>query len=677
MRLGVVFGAVVALTSAAPVAGSAVPPSAAATAASVNAVPATPQLAQTAYVKASNTDSIDTFGWSVAIDGDTMVVGAPSEDGSGIGVNPVSNNSALNAGAAYVFQRSGGVWAQTAYLKASNTDGNDRFGEAVAIDGDTIVVGAPEEQSNGSSQADDSADNAGAIYVFVRSAGVWAQQAYLKANDIDVDDKFGGAVAIDGDTIVAGARNDDGAAEDVAQAGAAYVYFRTGTTWGSQATLRASVPDVFDEFGISVGISGDTIVVGMPRDDSNATTINGDQSNNSATDAGAAHVFQRSGAAWTPQAYLKPTNTGAGDQFGATVGISGDSVIVGAQFEDGGSKGVDGDGSSNTVTDSGAAYVFHRVTGTWSQQAYIKSSNSQNNDRVGTAVAISGDRAIVGAFGEDANTTGVNVYGNNNNLADPGAAYVFRRASGTWSQTEYVKSSSSDSNDQFGFSVAADADEFLVGARFESSNAVGVNGDHDNDSAANAGAAYAYGSPCASAPFSDVGTGHTFCAEIEWMKQARISTGFGDGTYKPGDAVTRQAMSAFLARLKAASLTNCVSPPFPDVPTSHPFCKEIEWMKDNGISTGFGDGTYKPGDNVTRQAMSAFLARMRLNQAGLPLCVSPPFPDVPTSHPFCKEIKWMKDNGISTGFGDGLYHPDDDVTRQAMSAFLYRVVPLI
>jgi hypothetical protein len=113
------------------------------------------------------------------------------------------------------------------------------------------------------------------------------------------------------------------------------------------------------------------------------------------------------------------------------------------------------------------------------------------------------------------------------------------------------------------------------------------------------------------------------------------------------------------------------------VPATHPFCEEIKWMKDAGISTGFEDGTYRPGMAVTRAAMSAFMARLAEVAGSLPACTSAPFTDIAVSHPFCEEIKWMKDAGISTGFGDGTYRPSQAVTRQAMSAFMYRLGALL
>ncbi|MEO6350442.1 MAG: S-layer homology domain-containing protein, partial [Candidatus Limnocylindrales bacterium] len=180
---------------------------------------------------------------------------------------------------------------------------------------------------------------------------------------------------------------------------------------------------------------------------------------------------------------------------------------------------------------------------------------------------------------------------------------------------------------------------------------------------------------CTVPPFPDVPTTHPFCGEITWMKDNGITTGYADGNFKPSLPVLRQAMAAFLARAADAVLSPCDDPPFPDVPTTHPFCREIQWIRDNGISTGFGDGTYRPQTAVTRQAMAAFMAR--LATATLTDCSTPPFTDVPTNHPFCREIKWMKDTGISTGFGDGTYRPATDVTRQAMSAFILRLSVLL
>jgi serine protease AprX len=180
---------------------------------------------------------------------------------------------------------------------------------------------------------------------------------------------------------------------------------------------------------------------------------------------------------------------------------------------------------------------------------------------------------------------------------------------------------------------------------------------------------------CTVEPFTDVPIDHPFCAEISWMKVNGISTGYADGTFRPEASVTRMAMSAFLARVAGATPAACTSPPFSDVPIDHPFCPEINWMKTEGISTGYADGTFRPEASVTRMAMSAFLAR--LADANPPACTSPPFSDVAIDHPFCKEINWMKVNAISEGFPDGTYRPEANVTRMAMAAFLYRTSLLL
>ncbi|MEO6349374.1 MAG: proprotein convertase P-domain-containing protein [Candidatus Limnocylindrales bacterium] len=181
--------------------------------------------------------------------------------------------------------------------------------------------------------------------------------------------------------------------------------------------------------------------------------------------------------------------------------------------------------------------------------------------------------------------------------------------------------------------------------------------------------------PCATSPFTDVPVLHPFCGEIKWMKEAGVSTGFDDNTYRPALVVSRQAMAAFIARLADATTSGCGEAPFTDVAITHPFCPEIAWMKAAGMTNGFADGTYRPGTAVSRQSMSAFMAR--LAGADLTACSSAPFSDVAITHPFCPEIAWMKAAGISTGFGDGTYRPASDVTRQAMSAFMSRVGDLL
>jgi FG-GAP repeat len=476
---------------------------------------------QQAYLKASNTNASDWFGFSVAISGDTVVVGALGEDSAATGVNGnQADNSKTASGAAYVFVRSGTGWSQQAYLKASNTDGSDWFGRSVAISGDTVVVGSQFEDSaatgvNGN-QADNSASQAGAVYVFVRSGASWSQQAYLKASNTNSGDQFGASVTISGDTVVVGARFEASAATGVngnqadnsaSQAGAVYVFVRSGVIWSQQAYLKASNPNEQDYFGHPVAIFEDTVVVGAYGEDSAATGVNGDQASNSASGAGAAYVFVRSGAIWSQQAYLKASNTNAFDEFGWQVATVGDTVVVGASLEDSSATGVDGNQADNSAQDAGAAYVFVRNGGIWSQQAYLKASNTNAQDAFGVSLAISGDTVVVGAIREDSAATGVNGDQADNRALEAGAAYVFVRSGASWGQQAYLKASNTNTGDGFGDSVAIAVDSVVVGARLEASAATGVNGTQADNSAGNAGAAYVFDLDLPPDPWTDLVSG--------------------------------------------------------------------------------------------------------------------------------------------------------------------------
>ena len=391
------------------------------------------------YLKASNPETNDGLGMSISISGDMIVVAAPFESSNATGVNgDQSDNSSSWSGAAYVFTRTAGVWSQQAYLKASNTETIDSFGWSVAFSGDTIVVGAPFEDSGSTgingNQADNSAEWSGAAYVFTCTAGVWSQQAYLKASNTDAYDWFGHSVSIYGDTIVVGALceqsnatgiNGNQSDNSAGCSGAAYVFTRTAGVWSQQAYLKASNTEPCDWFGQSVSISGDTIVVGAPCESSNATGVNGNQSDNSALYAGAAYVFTRVASIWSQQAYLKASNTDANDRFGESVSISGDTIVVGAYREDSNSTGVNGNQADNSAVDSGAAYVFTRVAGAWSQQSYLKASNTDASDRFGESVSISDGTVVVGAYGESSNATGVNGNQTDNSVLYSGAVYVY------------------------------------------------------------------------------------------------------------------------------------------------------------------------------------------------------------------------------------------------------------
>ena len=398
-------------------------------------------LTQQAYLKASNTGPGDFFSTAIAFDGDTLVVGAPFEDSNVIG-DP-ADNTASGSGAVYVFTKSAGVWSQQAYLKASNIGAGDNFGTSVALNGDTLVVGSPFESSNATgvngNQADNSANGSGAAYVFTRSAGVWSQQAYLKASNAGAGDNFGTSVALDGNTLV----------------------------------------------------------VGATEEASNAIGVNGNQADNSASGSGAVYVFTRSVGVWSQQAYVKASNTEAGDQFGKSVALSGETLVVGTSGEDSALTGVTTNSPNEAATgngagNSGAVYVLTRSAGVWSQQAYLKASNAQIGDEFGGSVALSSDTLVVGAPLEDSNAIGVNGDQSSNSASGSGAAYVFTRGAGVWSQQAYLKASNSEAGDNFGASVALSSDMVVIGAFNEDGNGIGVNLNQADNSASSSGAAYVF-----------------------------------------------------------------------------------------------------------------------------------------------------------------------------------------
>jgi hypothetical protein len=449
-----------------------------------------PVFTQQAYLKASNVDASDHFGETVAISGDTAIVGASGEDSSANTINGNQTNSdATASGAAYVFVRSGSGWTQQAYLKASNCGANDRFGGSVAIDGDTAIVGAEYE--------DTTAIDSGAAYVFFRSGGVWTEQAMLKAGNAGNGDRFGYRVAVDGELSVVGAPFESGSANtinggdnnDANAAGAAYVFGRAGGIWSQDAYLKPFNTQATDLFGSSVAVSGSTVVVGaVGEDGSAASTV--DSENNDVESAGAVYAFVSVGPGWwAQQGYLKSSNLDSYDQFGYSVAIDGETLVVGVPKEDGSARIVNG-ADNNDADSAGAAYIFLRSGTAWAQQAYLKSTNSEGMDSFGKSVSISGETVVVGAPFESGGSTVINGP-DNNGAFESGAAYAFFRTGTTWTQGAYIKPFNTGAGDQFGFAVGVSGSSLVVGANEEAGSATIVNG-ADNNDMSSAGAAYVF-----------------------------------------------------------------------------------------------------------------------------------------------------------------------------------------
>ena len=300
-------------------------------------------------------------------------MGAIREDSNATGVDGNdSDNSLLDSGAVYVFRRTGTAWSQEAYLKASNTEQFDLFGIHLALSGDALAVGAPNESSSAAGPNGDEANNdapgSGAVYVFRRTGGAWSQEAYLKASNPGSGDNFGTSVAIDGDTLVVGAEDEgsdatgiggDQTSESASRSGAVYVFRNVGSEWSQEAYLKASNTEAEDIFGASLALFNNTLAVGARFEASGATGVDGDQTDNTTPKSGAVYLFHRVGTTWAQNAYIKASNTAATDIFGVSIAISGDILAVGASLEDSDANGVDGDQTDTGATDSGAVYIYH------------------------------------------------------------------------------------------------------------------------------------------------------------------------------------------------------------------------------------------------------------------------------------------------------------------------------
>lgn len=455
----------------------------------------------------ANADTDDQLGIGGALmgptlvisrDGRTLAVAAPHEDGGARGINSdQADNSAYGAGAVYVFVRDDQTWTQQAYLKASNTSLGDGFGFAIALsgDGNTLAVSANYEDSGASGvdgdQANDTSAEAGAVYVFVRAADSWSQQAYVKPSNTETADRFGFSVALsdDGSTLAVGAIGEDSAATTINgderdnsadDAGAVYVFGRRDGSWSQQAYVKASNAEAGDLYGFCVALSadGDTLSVCAYDEDSAAEGLDGDQADNRARGSGAVYVLERSRAIWRQQAYVKASNTTTQAAFGTAIALSadGNTMAICAGDEDGLDPGVGAaqwqahlpaaertravDGSA------GAVYVYTRDGPMWTFDTYIKSSNIGANDTFGSRLALSADGSVLAASApqERAGGSGVNPSAVEASAPESGAVYVFARDANGWRQEAYVKTTDAAEYDSFGSAVALSGDGSLLAA---------------------------------------------------------------------------------------------------------------------------------------------------------------------------------------------------------------------
>jgi len=377
---------------------------------------------QQAKLLAGDGGTDDSLGLSLSMSGDTVLAGSYQDDDKG-----------AQAGAAYVFTRTGTTWSQQAKLVANDGVMGDVFGSSVSLFGDTALIGAYGDDigANGVQQ--------GSAYVLVRNGTTWTEQAKIVAPDGVAGDYFGVSVSLSMDTALIGAQLTD---EKGTDAGSAQVYVRMRTTWTRQAKLIPSDGAASDNAGISVALSADTAIVGSAMHDVGANS-----------NQGAAYIFVRNGTMWTEQAKLIDNDGGTDHQFGVSVAVNGDTAMVGS-IQDA-TKGVA----------AGAVYVFERNGTTWTQQAKLVANDGSAGAYFGFGISIVGDTAVIGAYGD---------------ATQQGAAYVFVRNGTTWTQQAKMLPNPTGGYKRFGVSTSLSGTSVAIGSMW------------DDDLGIDAGAGYVF-----------------------------------------------------------------------------------------------------------------------------------------------------------------------------------------
>lgn len=485
---------------------------------------------QEAEFFAPSVEKDDYFGWAGAVSHDTAVVGAPDFD---VGAE-------FDAGAAWVWVRSESGWTQQAQLTASNGTFDDIFGSAVDIAGDTIAIGARGSEGGGLVQA-------GSVYIFVRNGTTWTEQAQILPKDVHEGGNFGALVALSGNTLLVGVPSDDTQGN---QAGAAYVFVRTGSTWRQQAKLIPADIGVADHFGQSIDISGGTAIIGAPNENHGGPGAEG-----------AAYVYVRAGTSWTLQSKLiGPPATITSDHFGSAVAVWRSVAVVGSPDDHVGPEGI------------GSAHVFRRQGAVWTYQQMLTAADPDAADRFGSAVDVHGDLVTVGAVDGDfpGFSTPTNV----------GEIFAFVRDGETWTQQANIFASDATKDDDFSGDISLWNDTLLSTAWL-----------HDLGFALpNAGSAYVFR---LAGNFNDLGSGLHGALGIPTLT--------GTGSLKPGSAgaltLTEAAPSApavLLVSLKQAALAVAGGTlvPFPylvmlPMSTDHEGESALDWSAwPAGVSAG-------------------------------------------------------------------------------------------
>lgn len=411
--------------------------------------------AEEVTVTATSTSTTDTL----TIAGAAVSNGAPSQPlAMNVGDNMVDIVVENILGEQRTFRltlRRAAEIAQYAYCKASTVRRQAWFGNVLALSGDRLAILSGGED---------------AVYVLGRSGTSWEVEDRLTPAGFDTAGRLVN-LALSGDTLAIQATN--GNTGEVSSG--VYVLRHDGAAWQHEAHLTASITGLDDGFGDSLALAGDLLVVGAPREDSAATGVDGDQEDDSAERAGAAYVFRRTGSTWRQEAYLKASNTDAGDEFGSSVTVEGDLIAVGARTQDSAATGIDGDQDDEGADASGAVYVFRYSGSAWQQEAYVKPSNTARFFFFGDDVALSGDTLAVGAPGESSRSAGIDGDQTPGFLDDSGAVYIYRRSDSGWQQEAYIKASNPLVMAGFGKQVALAGNALAAGAPWEFGLGTGIN----------------------------------------------------------------------------------------------------------------------------------------------------------------------------------------------------------
>ena len=415
-------------------------------------------------LSAKDRASSDNFGYSVAIDGEFAIVGAPYNSYDTIGSKSVSW-----AGAAYIFKLENNSWIQQAKIVANDRASNDNFGLSVAISGNKAIVGAYKNSTDVNNLNTISAS--GSAYVFKFENNVWKQEAKLVAKDRGVNDLFGYSVGISNNYAIIGAYND---AEDsngqntLAVSGSAYVFKFESNNWIEQTKVVPNDRALYDSFGFSVAIDGDNAIVASYKDDED------NNGSNTLANSGSAYIFSLVNNNWIQTAKLTASDRAANDLFGISVSISKNRAIVGSYQDDEDANNL------NSKADAGSAYIYILENNLWRQEAKIVAKDRGIGDFFGISVAISNNQIIVSAVRDADDSNGLNP------LVTAGSAYIFILENNSWVQKNKITPKDRGLNDYFGKSVAISGNNIIIGAFQEDEDI------NNTNTKSNAGSAYIF-----------------------------------------------------------------------------------------------------------------------------------------------------------------------------------------